>query len=204
MGSGAAYGGERARINYVANYYKPGPSTARPDEIFRFSSHDTRMFLRSNVIEEHPAVTEDNFRGLVSEQDVDLKKTVVPEPFDVPEVATVPAGEAFELVLKYGGALLPARDAVDQRIVKDVRRGTGRIIDSPQDVGGWPELVSTAPPDDTDGDGMPNDWERSHGLDPNDAADGPATTASGYTNLEQYLNDLAAPAIAAMSNQKQK
>jgi hypothetical protein len=83
--------------------------------------------------------------------------------------------------------------------VSDARLGTGRIIDSPKDVGGWHELASTTPPEDTDGDGMPNEWERSNGLDPNDASDGPATTASGYTNLEQYLNDLAAPAMVATS-----
>lgn len=204
MGGGWAYGGERARINYVANYYKPGPSTARPDEIFRVSSHDTRMFLRDNVVEAHPTVTDDNSRGLAAEVNVDLKKTVVPEPFDVPSVATAPAGEAFAQVLKFGGALLPARDAVDQRIASDVRLGIGRIIDSPKDVVGWPRLSSTTPPEDADGDGMPNDWERSNGLDPHDSQDGPVTTASGYTHLEHYLNDLAAPAMAATRALKQK
>jgi hypothetical protein len=40
---------------------------------------------------------------------------------------------------------------------------------------------------------MPNAWEEAHGLNPDDASDGNATTFSsvGYTNLEMYLNELA-------------
>ena len=45
-----------------------------------------------------------------------------------------------EEVLKYVGARPNDRDAVDERIIKDVREGTGRIIDTQADVGGWPEL----------------------------------------------------------------
>jgi hypothetical protein len=51
-------------------------------------------------------------------------------------------------------------------------------------------LKSLPAPKDTDGDGMPDDWERQHGLNPNDANDGNDTDAQGYTMLENYLNDL--------------
>ena len=66
------------------------------------------------------------------------------------------------------------------------------MIDQPKDVGGWPEYKTTAAPADTDGDGMPNEWEKKNGLNPNDASDGITTTLSedGYTNLEVYLNSL--------------
>lgn len=53
-----------------------------------------------------------------------------------------------------------------------------------------PILNSTAAPKDTDGDGMPDEWETANGLNPNDAADGAARSASGYTNLELYMNSL--------------
>lgn len=204
MGSGWAYGGERARINYVANYYKPGPNTKRPAEIFRVSSPDTRMFLNGNFVEHQPAVTADNFSGLATDKNVDPTHAVVSEPFAATAVDTRSAEEAFALILQHGGALLPTRDAVDARIVRDVQNGTGRIIDSPADVGGWPELATIAPPADTDGDGMPDAWERSNGLDANNGADGPATNQTGYTNLERYLNDLAAPAMVATSGPKSK
>jgi hypothetical protein len=72
------------------------------------------------------------------------------------------------------------------------RAGGGKgIIDSQQAVGGWPELRSAPAPIDSDHDGMPDDWERKHGLDPNDPADGASVAnGDGYTNLEDYLNSL--------------
>ena len=57
-------------------------------------------------------------------------------------------------------------------------------------MGGWPELKSTPAPVDTDHDGMPDAWEKTHGLDPNDAADRNRLAADGYTMLETYLNSL--------------
>jgi len=68
------------------------------------------------------------------------------------------------------------------------------IIDSPNDVGGWPEYRSGNAPPDTDGDGLPDDWEKANGLDPGNAADGAKYRPDGYTNLEYHLNILAAPA----------
>ena len=56
--------------------------------------------------------------------------------------------------------------------------------------GGWPELKSAEPPDDSDKDGMPDDWEKQHGFDPDDPTDGNGDSdADGYTNLEEYLNN---------------
>jgi hypothetical protein len=76
-----------------------------------------------------------------------------------------------------------------------VRNGTGRLIDSQTEVGGWPALAAGTPWKDSDGDGMPDAWERAHGLDPANAADGAAdANGDGYTNLEDWLNALAAPA----------
>jgi hypothetical protein len=93
-------------------------------------------------------------------------------------------------VLAGAGASL-VRDEVDARIVADVEAGTGRIIDAVNEVGGWPAHDSLAAPPDSDGDGMPDAWENSAGLDPNDKSDGSADSdGDGYTNLEDYLNSL--------------
>lgn len=65
------------------------------------------------------------------------------------------------------------------------------IIDSQQDVGGWPELKSAVAPADSDHDGMPDAWECEHGLDPANSADRNGLGSNGYTNLENYLNSIA-------------
>ncbi|MBX3478778.1 MAG: pectate lyase [Caulobacter sp.] len=98
--------------------------------------------------------------------------------------------EAQAAVLARAGASR-VRDSVDQRIIEGVLSGEGRRIDSQQEVGGWPELSSGTAPKDSDQDGMPDDWERNHGLDPANPADGAQDPdGDGYTNLEDYLNSL--------------
>jgi pectate lyase len=81
------------------------------------------------------------------------------------------------------------RDLVDERIVNDVRSGTGSYIDDPSEVGGWPELAAGTAPADSDHDGMPDEWEHLYCLSPADSADGPQDAdGDGYTNVEEYLN----------------
>jgi len=81
---------------------------------------------------------------------------------------------------------------VDIRIINDVKNGTGRIINNEDEVGGWPELKKGTPPKDTDHDGMPDDWEIAHNLNPNDYFDvkGTDLSSEGYTNIEMYINGL--------------
>ena len=95
------------------------------------------------------------------------------------------------------GATRPRRDAADARVVREVESLAGRIIDSQQDVGGWPAYAPGPAPADADGDGMPDDWERARGLDAADAADGPRLAPDGYTNLEAHLNELAGTEASA-------
>jgi hypothetical protein len=116
----------------------------------------------------------------------------VDEPFEVVFGETDDALDAFEAVLETAGASL-RRDSADQRIIDDVRNGTGQIISSEAEVGGWPDLPGGEACTDTDGDGMPDAWETQNGLDPADPADGAADAdGDGYTNLEAWLNGLVA------------
>ena len=83
------------------------------------------------------------------------------------------------------------RDAVDERLIRDVKSHSGRLLDSQDAVGGWPRLESLPAPKDTDRDGMPDAWESKHGLDPRNPEDRNGDLdADGYTNLEEYLNSL--------------
>ena len=112
--------------------------------------------------------------------------------FDLAQVELMTANEAYEAVVAQGGASL-RRDAVDLRVTEEVRAGRGRLIDSQNQVGGWPVLQTGTAPVDRDGYGMPDAWESAQGLNPADAADGNRVGSDGYTNLERYLHALAVP-----------
>ncbi|MDE6291179.1 MAG: thrombospondin type 3 repeat-containing protein, partial [Muribaculaceae bacterium] len=117
-----------------------------------------------------------------------------------------PAEDASDRCLKYAGASL-SRDEYDQMMVADTRDGAAScivsgigkgLINSQDDITyadgstGFPKLNSLEAKADTDGDGMPDEWETANGLNPNDDTDGPAIAENGYTNLENYLNGLVA------------
>lgn len=125
----------------------------------------------------------------------------IEEPIDAGEVTTHSATVAFEKVLAYAGASY-RRDAVDARYAQEAETGeviytgsvTGKpgIIDTQNDVGGWPVLYKEVKPTDTDKDGMPDDWEKANGLNPssNDSKLYTVDTEKIYTNLEVYINSL--------------
>ena len=95
-------------------------------------------------------------------------------------------------MLNKAGATLPKRDPVDERIVSDARNGTGKIINSEKEAGGWPRYASGELPVDSAQDGIPDEWKKAHQLslnDPNVAN----VVNDGYTELEVYLNSLAVP-----------
>jgi hypothetical protein len=78
---------------------------------------------------------------------------------------------------------------VDARLVEQVENRTGKIIQDPSEVGGWPELNPGTAPADADHDGMPDEWENLHCLRPHDPLDSPQDAdGDGYSNLEEYLN----------------
>ena len=188
---GSSYGGETDDFNYVGNYYRLGPSKLNADGvIFDVWSDDSRMYIAGNVVEGFAEHSRDNAAGVRFKKG-DAKTVLVDKPFDVAPVKHDSAENAFARVMKEAGAALPKRDAVDARILADVENRTGSIINSPSEVGGWPELKSTSAPADGDGDGMPDEWEVKNKLNPKDAADGAAAgKPGGYTNLEVYLNSL--------------
>jgi hypothetical protein len=196
--------GKPVSINVVNNYYKPGPATlpavrrriVRIDDTRAAYGYDSGWHIAGNIVEGFPALTADNWAGGVDfEGSTSAQTSRRLDPFPVAPVTTQPAAEAYALVLAGAGATLPRRDSIDARIIDEVTRGTATfgdgIIDTPAQVGGWPELKSAPAPADSDGDGMPDAWEQARGLNPRDPADrNAATLAPPYTNLEVYLNSL--------------
>lgn len=178
-----------------------------------------KAHVSGNIVEGYPQVTEDNWNGGVQVDDLPdagiYKDSIkVDTAFTMPFVTIFTAQEAYDYVIENVGAILPCRDSVDQRVIEMVKTGvvdylqdvrtdyntSGRrlpatsyrqgIIIHPDQVGGYPEYRGK-PYLDTDGDGIPNDWEKSHSLDTSNVADAVLDTdGDGYMNIEEYINDL--------------
>ena len=191
---------EYSTINMIANYYKPGPATgggvrdriANPSS--RASDDKGSWYVAENVVEGYPAVTADNWQGVDGDEYIQLD-----EAWPAMAIEQETPEDAYAAVLDHAGCSFPNRDAVDVRIIEEVRNGTSTygnngIITNPSNVGGWPTLQGGTAPVDTDRDGMPDAWEEEREyLNPNDASDRNGDyNEDGYTNLEDYLNGLVA------------
>jgi hypothetical protein len=228
-------GDYRACFNFINNYFKPGPLTPKNSPVgHRIVKPEAgrsklkylvfgRVYAHGNIMEGNDRVTKDNWDGGVQVEelpDADKYKPYmkVDKPLPMPAFPILSAREAFSFVTENAGATLPKRDAVDARVIEQVKTGKivykegvqlpatqfkhrrlpidsykqGIITDISQ-VGGYPVYAGT-PYKDADNDGMPDEWETKHGLNPNNAADASALSkkGNGYTNIEEYLNTIAA------------
>jgi hypothetical protein len=112
-------------------------------------------------------------------------------PFDAPFVETRPASQAYDDVLRFGGASLPARDSITAFVSESVRHNTGKVPGKTDDwpSAGYPKYKPMAPQPDSDRDGMPDEWESRHALNPRDASDASEDKdRDGYTSIEEYIN----------------
>jgi pectate lyase len=208
-------GGEGGQYNVVNNYYKYGPNTRdgntsgipRRGMIMNPSKSGSlpypKVYLSGNYVDSYPEITASNWRGIAPAggSQTDTATIKVDMPFEVDAITQQSAEEAYLLVLADAGASLPVRDTLDQRLVNNIANRTGSIIDvqggyphgTPfeQTVDAWPTLEAGEAPADTDGDGMPDDWELAEGLNPELASDRAGIGTNGYTNLENYLNGIS-------------
>lgn len=163
-------------VNIIGNFFKSGPNTIAGRWIIARQS--VKATGRARIYE----------AGNVSEGIIDrrpsahVREALVAAPTCRPGSPDIGARRAYARVLAEAGAW--PRDPIDARIVGEVERGTGRIR---RDPGVLPVYAAAVPYADGDGDGMSDEWERSHGLDlkRNDAwgdADG-----NGWTNLDEFL-----------------
>lgn len=178
--------GQLATYAFIDNAYVRGPDS---DDRLAFEEGNpaARAWFSGNTMD--GAEPTDPWSLVEGAEGEGYRLAAAPE--FTPAVAVDPAPSAYVRVLDSAGASR-ARDTVDDRIVASVLDRSGRIIDTQSEVGGWPDLAQGEPWTDSDGDGMPDDWEETHGLDAQDAADGAADPdGDGYTNVEDWLNSLA-------------
>jgi len=240
-------GDHRSLYNIINNTFKPGPGTntgaAIGHRLLKPESERSRTvvdnfgkaYVAGNVVVGNERVTRNNWDGGV-QPDVQQKPLAdvlasirLDQPVRHNPLTIMSANESYEYVLQHAGASLPKRDAVDLRIIDNVRTGkvadakataadlkltadvgyaqqwvdavaegvTKGFISNPAQVGGYPKYSGT-PYKDTDGDGLPDDWELAHGLDPRNPADATQdANGDGYTNIEDFINGLSprSPAV---------
>lgn len=196
--------GGAARVQFVNNYYKPGPATKwlyviRPELEWVDLYGPQEYFIAGNVLEGHVRADE-KLSGFKPWPDVPIETYVRDKPFFDSHVQTQSAVDAYQDVLGDVGCTVPQRDDHDRRILAEVKSGNCKfhgsktglpgLPDSQADVGGWEEypVVRRADDWDTDRDGMPDTWETARHLNPSDPDDGNTDRDSdGYANLEEYL-----------------
>ena len=215
-------GGVR-RLNFVNNYYKAGAVSNTSLHVVSIDGNELntgdcqKMYVSGNVMTDISGnqilkASDDAWSKGKAKSNLynctinDVKLTA---PFCESYVETDSAENAYKRVIDNtsgAGANVPKLDYIDSRYHTEVTNGTYNfkgsksglkgIIDSQSDCGGYPTSANfkggTAPAD-TDRDGMPDEWENLHGLNPKDASDGAivSLSADDYTNLEMYLNELA-------------
>lgn len=191
-----------------------------------------KAYVNGNIVDGNSKVTKNNWDGGVqvfdeAHADEHMANIKVDQPFDMPPVAIMDAKAAYSFVLSNVGANFPRRDAVDTRIVKTVKTGKAIYVENapeftspfvkrrlPADsyklgiitdirqVGGLPEYKGESYLD-TDGDGMPDAWEKANGLNPNNPADATLDcNGDGYTNIEKYINGIDTQKKVDWTNQK--
>ena len=194
---------------FVSSYARSGATSWGP----------AKWYANGNVMEGNTTATNDNWKAVKAEtyslDDIRVNERIVtatpynkysidggrgvyvPERYMLQDIAT--AQDAFTDVVNHAGTV--NRDKVEQRIANEVLTGTctyggaatgaGKgIIDTENDAEGfYAYSTDYTVPADSDGDGMPDEWERKHGLDPQ-VADQNRVNIVGYTALEVYLNEL--------------
>jgi pectate lyase len=183
-------------VNYVGNYYKPGPNTEVKYGIKAINpgKPGAGIFIQGNIGPQR----ESNDLPDIDIVDPGSRQFVVAMPFPVEPITTTTAFQAYDQVLDNAGAnkglncdgtFFSRRDAIDTRIIDEVRNGTGKVIDDPSQVGGWLTIPPATPCTDSDHDGLPDAWEQKYGFNPIDPFDALIdTNGNGYTNIEEFLN----------------
>ncbi len=112
------------------------------------------------------------------------------------EYPILTAPQALENVIANAGATLPTRTDIDDFLIDDLKtygKGGLNLIAEEKANGIYNNvgLVNNGEKKtDTDNDGIPDEWETAHGLNPNDASDAVKKAANGYLNIENYINSI--------------
>ena len=182
-------------INYVNNYVIKGPRTKIPGDIFvrNLKNHRPKLYLSGNIginkVFKALYCYDDTRTTFVPTTDYEvIEEMIQAAPYPAPFVTTTDAQQALEHILEEAGAVLPRRDPVDKKMIDDIVRRSGNVIDTKGSLLAWPPFDAGLPFVDSDNDGMPNHWENNHSLNEYEDDSGDDADQDGYSNLEEYLN----------------
>ena len=195
-------------LNIIGNYYKAGPDTftsryallvdqasTYSADTYSFEQTAGSMYVKDNLSPQRtnssqPEWSVVGYCGSTGEYCTTAAPSsfqrITPWPSSRFPISITSAANVSTVLLNGVGANLPSRDTTDSRLVSEYQSGTGSI----HTYNDWPALANGTAPVDNDGDGMSDAWETTHGLNPNNVADGAAIAPNGYTNLENYLNHI--------------
>jgi hypothetical protein len=202
--------GNRAKspVNLYKNYYRRGPQTI--DRMYPYAlSTFMDYYVKDNYFEDwgyqdHPVhwKPSDQPGGVPKWIQFNNNGNEISEPGKTPHINTQDAKDVYDLVLSKAGCW--PRDHITKRTVEEVKNKGGswgrNAPLEPSDDWFMEGLISAAAPLDSDNDGMPDEWEKAHGLNPEDPGDAnkivPALASKdnrhqGYTFIEFYINELA-------------
>ena len=186
-------GGHSAADHYqdiINNYFIAGPNSSRT--FIGMCTATDHIYQRGNWVDLDKDGTLNG--GLATKEDFERTTATLLEKPSCPSLTEQnieDAAAAVKKVIAKAGSSLH-RDAVDERLISYVKSfgKEGKIITNEAEVGGQPNVPSVKAATDSDGDGMPDNWEKANNLNPNNAADGNVVATDGYTQLEHYLNNL--------------
>ncbi len=182
VGTGYGSSNDYLRLNYVGNTLKKGPdSKSDPSYAWSEDTKYAQWYGKGNKLP-------DDFKSVFGKSDV----AVISAPIPSIPVNTQAAEEAYKLVVEKAGATKPVRDTITSYVAQTVKDGTGFIPGTPADwpEGGFAKYPKMKAPVDKNENGIPDNWEISHGLDLK------TTKATGhdldpkYENIEVYMNSL--------------
>lgn len=194
---------EGNRVHFIKNFYEYGSGSDTNTRPMQLGASNTKYYLNSNL-DTRFRKTNTQVQTAVAQGNLSTVQgsTLFAKAYTDEKLP----GNLKNFLFPRVGARWPARDATDQRLIDDFTAKRGQWIDSQNDKGGWETYTRGTYPTDTDGDGMPDAFERKMGynINVNDAS--VDSNGDGFLNIEHYINGIidgsSAPAPTPTANIK--
>jgi len=190
----------RSKVNWIENYMKKGPDSndtfpIRMDEV---GTAEPAVYVYRNIGPRDDGSDPEIWNVGTGYSTSTLASTAwrATAPHSTPAITTSSMSDAYAIeMLSNVGATAPVRDSVDERVVNDFANGTGSIRDNVTFPDDFPVFATPAAPVDNDNDGMADVWETANGFNTSSNDSAGDADGDGYTNIEEYLHQLAAGII---------